>query len=236
MAVSIGAVRARLADAADLDSVLPVLSSARADSPLGPQFIAPEVAGLDSQLAAWFEMPESRLVIAESDGATVGIALVQLVSPGLLCDVPYTQIEALYVDAEHRRRGVGRALLHQCAVLAARHGADRMITAPLTGARSEQRFLAGLGFLPAGARRVAETASLLRRLEPNGTPSRERRPRGLEELIARRRRSRGLPETPARGMELTALLERSQAESRSRQVKRAVQTRRPDSSATTAIS
>ncbi|UFU04413.1 GNAT family N-acetyltransferase [Ruania suaedae] len=236
MTVSFATVRARLAAVEDLPSVLPVLRSAREDSPLGPQFVAPEVAGLDSHLAAWFEMPESRLVLAESDGVTVGVALMQCLPPGLLCDVAYARIEAVYVDAAHRRRGVGRALLHQGAIEAARCGAERIVTSPLTGARSEQRFLAGLGFLPAGARRVAETASLLRRIDPAATPVRARRPRGLEELIARRRRSRGLPETPARGVDLGALVERSQAESRSRQVSRAVQTRRPDSSSSTAIS
>ncbi|UFU08105.1 GNAT family N-acetyltransferase [Ruania halotolerans] len=227
---------ARLAESSDLAAVLTLLQLARADSPLGPQFVAPETAGLEAHLRAWFEMPESRLVVAEADTELIGLALLQCISPGLLCDVPYVQVEALYVHSAHRRRGAGRVLMQHSAIEAARHGAERIVTVPLTGARSEQRFFSGLGFSAAGARRVAETASVLRRLEMAPATTRERRPRALDELIARRRRSRGLPETPARGVDLTALAERSQAESRITQVNRAVQTRRPDSSSTTAIS
>ncbi|WP_139177667.1 GNAT family N-acetyltransferase [Ruania alba] len=234
--MKLSAVRARLAEPSDLAAVLPLVRSARADSPLGPQFVAPEVAGLETHLRAWFEMPESRLVIAEVDSELIGLALLQCVSPGLLCDVPYLQVEALYVHGDHRRQGAGRALMQQGAIEAARHGAERIVTVPLTGARSEQRFFSGLGFSPAGSRRVAETASVLRRLELAPSATRERRTRGLDELIARRRRSRGLPETPARGVDLTALVERSQAESRSMHVNRAVQTRRSDPSSSTAIS
>src|SRR5699024_12867379 len=83
----------------------------------------------------------------------------------------------------------------------------RVVTMPLTGARSEQRFLSGLSFLPVGSRRIADTGSLLRRLEAR-SQGRARRPRRIEKLIARRRRSRGLPETPPGGAALRRLAER----------------------------
>src|SRR5699024_8741834 len=152
----------------------------------------------------------------------LGFALAQMVPPNLFSDISYVQLEALYVVQGNRRRGAGRLMVHQVALAAARAGAERVVTMPLTGARSEQRFLSGLGFSPAGSRRVAETASLMRRLEPQ-KGMRERRPRALDELIARRRRSRGLPETPAGGVDLSRLADRvSQRESTSMQVNREV--------------
>src|SRR5699024_4686493 len=140
---------------------------------------------------------------------------------------------ALYVRQGMRRSGAGRAMMHQLALRAAGDGAERVVTMPLTGARSEQRFLSGLGFLPVGSRRIADTASLLRRLEthPQG---KARRPRRIEELIARRRRSRGLPETPPGGVDLRRLAEEiSQRDSTNMHVSRQVQTRLPDVSSST---
>ena len=226
------AVTARPATEDDLGAVVPVIQAARADSPLGPQFVAPSTDTLAEQLRTWYGMPGSTLVIAQSEDRVIGFALAQVVPPNLFSDVSYVQLEALYVLQNGRRRGAGRVMVHEVALAAARQNAERVVTMPLTGARSEQRFLSGLGFSPAGSRRVAETASLLRRLETPGV--RERRPRALDELIARRRRSRGLPETPPGGVDLSELADRvTQRESTSMQVSRDVHTRRPDSSSTT---
>ncbi len=227
------AASARPATEDDLEAVVPVIQAARADSPLGPQFVTPASSTLSAQLRTWYGMSGSTLVVAEHEDTVIGFALTQVVPPNLFSDISYVQLEALYVTQGHRRRGAGRLMVHEVALAAARAGAERVVTMPLTGARSEQRFLSGLGFSPAGSRRVAETASLLRRLDP---PSglRERRPRALDELIARRRRSRGLPETPPGGVDLSRLAERvSQRDSTSMQVNRDVHTRRPDSSSTT---
>lgn len=228
------AVTARPGTEDDLDAVIPVIQAARADSPLGPQFVAPATDTLAEQLRTWYGMPGSTLVIAQSDDRVIGFALAQVVPPNLFSDVSYVQLEAMYVMQARRRRGAGRVLVHEVTLAAARQNAERVVTMPLTGARSEQRFLSGLGFSPAGSRRVAETASLLRRLDPPPLGVRERRPRALDELIARRRRSRGLPETPPGGVDLSRLAERvSQRESTNMQVNRDVQSRRPDSSSTT---
>lgn len=227
------AASARQANEDDLEGVVPVIQAARADSPLGPQFVDPASSTLSAQLRTWYGMPGSTLVIAEQDQSMIGFALAQMVPPNLFSDISYVQLEALYVVQGNRRRGAGRLMVHQVALAAARAGAERVVTMPLTGARSEQRFLSGLGFSPAGSRRVAETASLMRRLEPQ-KGMRERRPRALDELIARRRRSRGLPETPAGGVDLSRLADRvGQRESTSMQVNREVHTRRPDSSSST---
>src|SRR5699024_3811762 len=152
--------------------------------------------------------------------------------PRVLSDVSYLQLEALYVRQGMRRSGAGRAMMHQLALRAAGDGAERVVTMPLTGARSEQRFLSGLGFLPVGSRRIADTGSLLRRLAAR-SQGQARRPRRIQELIAPRR-SRGLPETPPGGVDLRRLAEEiSQRDSTNMQVSRQVQTRRPDSSSRT---
>ncbi|WP_022916441.1 GNAT family N-acetyltransferase [Ruania albidiflava] len=227
------AASARLATEDDLEAVVPVIQAARADSPLGPQFIAPASSTLSAQLRTWYGMSGSTLAIAEQDKTVTGFALARVVPPNLFSDISHVQLEALYVAQGGRRRGAGRMMVHQVALAAARAGAEWVVTMPLTGARSEQRFLSGLGFSPAGSRRVAETASLLRRLDPPGRV-RERRPRALDELIARRRRSRGLPETPPGGVDLSRLADRvSQRESTSMHVNRDVHTRRWDSSSST---
>ncbi|WP_420114360.1 GNAT family N-acetyltransferase [Pseudactinotalea sp.] len=198
---------ARLARREDIPQVVDLLRLARADSPLGPQLCSPDSETLGEQLAAWCGMPGTHLLVADhGDDVIVGVALTQHVGVNLFSDVAFLQLEALYVDSAHRRHGVGRMLMALAAQVAAEGDASHVVTMPLTGSRSEQRFLSGLGFQPAATRRIAETAVLQRRLEILATP---RRARGIDELIARRRRSRGLPPTPARGLALGGSSRRS---------------------------
>lgn len=228
-----GTVAARPAGEDDLGAVLDIVCDARHDSPLGPPLIGPVTEVVDEHLRAFHAAPDTALVVGESGGEILGFAMATCMRPRVLADVTYLQLEALYVRQGMRRSGAGRAMMHQLALRAAGDGAERVVTMPLTGARSEQRFLSGLGFLPVGSRRIADTASLLRRLEthPQG---KARRPRRIEELIARRRRSRGLPETPPGGVDLRRLAEEiSQRDSTNMHVSRQVQTRRPDSSSRT---
>lgn len=202
-------VQARLAEPEDLDDVIPVLRAVRADSPLGAQIVSPDSGNLQPHLRAWFGQDDSRLVLAEVEDRVIGIALAQVIGVNLFSDVVYLQMEALFVEPGFRRRGAGRALMAQLAVVAARADAEQVVTMSFSGARSEQRFLSGLGFTTVGARRMVETAALLRRLEQQGS-GRDRRGRGLDELIARRRRSRGLPLTPPAGMSLRELADRAE--------------------------
>jgi predicted N-acetyltransferase YhbS len=191
---------ARLIRPGDFPQVVELLRVARAESPLGPQLCSPDSETLSDQLAAWCGMPGANVLVADhADDVVVGAALTQHVDVNLFSDVAFLQLEALFVDPRHRRHGVGRALMALVSQVAVDQGDSHVVTMPLTGSRSEQRFLSGLGFQPAATRRIAETAALQRRLETLAVP---RRARGLDELIARRRRSRGLPPTPARGLAL----------------------------------
>ncbi|MFV0425658.1 MAG: GNAT family N-acetyltransferase [Beutenbergiaceae bacterium] len=179
----------RTVTAQELPQVVSILRAARADSPLGPQLCSPESETLQEQLAAWCSLPGAQLLVAVVADDIVGAALTQRIDANLFSDATFIQLEALYVDAGSRRRGVGRALMHAVAQFAADESASHVVTMPLAGSRSEQRFLARLGFAPVGTRRIAETPALVRRLDAPLTP---RRGIGLEQLIARRRRSRGL--------------------------------------------
>jgi len=189
---------------------------ARADSPLGPQLCSPDSSSLGEQVTVWCTMPGAALLVAEVADDVVGVALTQHVDVNLFADVAYLQLEALFVDPAHRRRGVGRSLMSLVAHVAAESGGSHVVTQPLSGNRSEQRFLSGLGFSPAATRRIVETPMLQRRIDALASP---RRTRGIDELIARRRRSRGLPPTPPSGISLgartgrgTTFVERTSAE------------------------
>jgi N-acetylglutamate synthase-like GNAT family acetyltransferase len=56
------------------------------------------------------QLRDDRLVVAESDGAVVGLAQLH-VAPSLEHDRPAANLAALVVDEAHRGHGVGRALV-----------------------------------------------------------------------------------------------------------------------------
>ncbi|MFV0253649.1 MAG: GNAT family N-acetyltransferase [Beutenbergiaceae bacterium] len=190
-------VSVAVASAEDFPHIVTVLRAARADSPLGHQLCSPESNTLQHQLGAWCALPGTCLLAAWLGDDVVGAALVQRIEANLFSDVTFVQLEALYVDAGSRRRGVGRALMHAVADIAVQGDASHVVTMPLAGSRSEQRFLSRLGFAPVGTRRIVETPALARRLETLAVP---RHAKGLEQLIALRRRSRGLAPTPDSGI------------------------------------
>lgn len=220
------AVKARPAVPADIGNLVALCLEARSESAVHAQLCSSSDVVLHEQLGAVFALPDMHLVVVDLDGGLVGFALARVVLPGLFCDVGWLQVEALYVAPAHRRRGAGHALMAALAELARSENAERVVAMPLTGARSEQRFLARLGFAAAAAHRIAETAALARRMEAECRPGGgRRRAQGLESLIAERRRNRtrsvGAQAAPAG------------TESSSMHVRRAVHTRPPDSSVTT---
>lgn len=211
---------ARRADPADLDAVVDLCLAARAETALTAQVCSPSRETIRTQLATVFDLADMRLLVAELDGVRVGFALARVIQPGLFSDAAWMQVEALFVDERQRRRGAGHALMAELGRLAVAEGAERVVTVPLTGSRSEQRFLARLGFAAAAAHRIVDTTSLVRRLELETVPRERRRPRGLENLIATRRRTR---EVDAVQEELPLGVG---VASSSTQVSRAVQSRR----------
>ncbi|MFN8077432.1 MAG: GNAT family N-acetyltransferase [Kineosporiaceae bacterium] len=121
------------------------------------------------------------VLLARTEGEAVGFAVLRTASLNPLAPTPVVQVEQLFVSAEARRRGVGRALVAATASAADRAGVDQVVCNVVPGARATHRFWARLGFAPMVVRRGTSVAALRRRLVSEG-----RRP-VLEDVLARRR-------------------------------------------------
>ncbi|GIJ00440.1 ribosomal protein S18 acetylase RimI-like enzyme [Sediminihabitans luteus] len=179
----------RRAEVDDLSALIPICLEARAESGAGIQLSTAEERGVLRHLQLLVSLPGGEVLVAYDDGAVVGFLLLRTVTSAILVDAPTVYVEAVYVQSDARRRGVGHALLAAVAEIADHEGAADVYAVPLPGARGVQRFLARLGFAPAGGHRVVATPVLQRRLATDAAPSR-RSTRSLEDLIARRRRAR----------------------------------------------
>lgn len=173
----------------DVDRVLDLVLTARAESSVGSQVCTAERDQLAQQLGTLTAVPGGTVLVAVSAADVVGLLLGRLTLPNLFTDRTSLAVDAVYVAPAHRRRGVGHALMLGATELAVAAGAEHVYVAPLPGARGMQRFFVQLGFAPAAGHRVATTAALHRRLT-HDAPVARRSPRRIEDLIARRRESR----------------------------------------------
>ena len=132
------------------------------------------------RLLALVDNPLARVVVAEDrTGRIVGMALLAAEQFGEFFEVAAVHLSHLVVHADHRRRGVGRALLSAAASFAEESGVEQMVVSVPPSLREAHRFFARLGFVPLVSRRVATVAVLRRRLG-DGQGSR------LDSLIRRR--------------------------------------------------
>ena len=194
-------------------------------------------------LGALASAPGAVVLVARTDDGLVGLLLGRLLGPNVFTDEVNLAVEVVYVDGEHRRRGVGHALMLAAVELALANGAENVYGAPIPGARGVQRFFVRLGFAPAASHRVIPVAMLHRRL--TSEVARRGGSRRREDVIARRRQSRdaavgsagvasgALGPAGAAGRSDVSGLWASPRTVISRQVSRAVQIRREVSSSTT---
>ncbi len=126
-----------------------------------------------------------RLVVAELDGAVVGMACLcpEVLVP--LEDDVALKVPYLHVSSAARRRGVGSALLDEAAEHAADIGAADVVVSVPPSLREANRFYARLALAPVVAQRGATTLALRRRLGGDLGPA-------PTDVLARRRRARGL--------------------------------------------
>jgi ribosomal protein S18 acetylase RimI-like enzyme len=75
----------------------------------------------------------------------VGFAALRVV-PYLSDDVPYAELTELYVEAAHRRQGVGRALLERASGIARERGAAELLLQTGLENRAAQAFYRAIGF------------------------------------------------------------------------------------------
>ncbi len=225
----------RAATPDDLDGLVALSLEARSELQVGSQLCTDDPQRLRDQLVMLMTAPGGSILVGMLDDEVAGLMLARVVGPGPFSDAVVLSLEALYVRADARRRGLGHALLVAAAALAEEVGATEVYASPLPGARGMHRFLARIGFAPAAAHRVVTTSTLQRRLaqDPSvvlGVVTGRVPRKHLEDLIARRRQARA---AQGDGDAAPAQAARQVRTSMSMQVNRAVQTRRPSSSSTT---
>ncbi|MDR0482862.1 MAG: GNAT family N-acetyltransferase [Cellulomonadaceae bacterium] len=148
-----------------------------------------------------FRAAQGSILCAHHEGHLTGFIMTRTVGPYLFAESPGVVIDALYVDAEYRRQGVGVALIHAIAAAADEAGAPFVYGASSSSDRAMQRFLGQLGFAPVAGHRVVATAVLMQNLADDanpairaaaqrGKPAKMRSRSPLEELVARRRKAR----------------------------------------------
>jgi GNAT superfamily N-acetyltransferase len=111
--------------------------------------LADRATGTEEALARHLfgERPAAEAVVAEVDGEAAGFALFFTTFSTFLCR-PGIWLEDLFVRPEHRRAGVGRALLRHVAELAVERDCGRMEWSALDWNEPALDFYAGLGAEP----------------------------------------------------------------------------------------
>ncbi len=134
-------------------------------------------------------------VLPTDDGeAGVGLAVLGLDPLSLVLGTPQVTVDTFVVHREHRRSGVGAALLAAAVSYAAENGASYVVAAVAQEA-DRQRFFARMGFAPLTTRRIASVPALNRSIS-----AWKRRRLGVLPLPRRvpaMARRRGLPPLPS---------------------------------------
>lgn len=134
---------------------------------------------------------------AEETEIGVGLAVLGLDPLSLVLGTPQVTVESFVVHREHRRSGVGAALLTEAVAFARASGAAYVVAA-VAQETDRQRFFARMGFAPLTTRRIASVSTLGRSLS-----AWQRRRLGIIPLprrvpgIARRRAVPPLPSATA---------------------------------------
>ncbi|WP_337060612.1 GNAT family N-acetyltransferase [Kineococcus sp. G2] len=173
-------VLVREAALTDVDTLMRLYASARFDA---GQLRAP-VDHVRTRLVRALDEGTARVLLATVAGEPAGYALLTRAQLLPLAGRTGPSVEHVHVVPEHRRRGVGRALLRRAVLLAEAEGAEQLACTALPGDRDYTRYLTRLGFAPVVVRRAAPLTVLRRRLALDGPAGATADPRGV---VARRR-------------------------------------------------
>jgi len=108
--------------------------------------------------------PEQRLVVAEVEGEVVGVAYLVRAPLSPIHEETTVRVGHLFVNAEHRGRGVGRAMLSVATAWADEKQASHLLINVSAAARDANRFLARLGLSSIATVRAAPVPALQQRL------------------------------------------------------------------------
>jgi GNAT superfamily N-acetyltransferase len=135
-------VKIRDVEAPDVAAVVRLLTQ------LGYPADAPAVA---RRLERLTESDSDRLFVAEVDGEVVGLAGLH-VSPSVEYDAPAAKVSAIVVDEDHRRLGIGEALLQAVELDARERGCGLLFLTTAHRRRDAHEFYRRLGFEQTGFR------------------------------------------------------------------------------------
>lgn len=135
----------RSAREADLPRLIELLAQLSLDEPR-EDFSNPRPAPYDAALAEILADPRQDILVAEADGAVIGMLLFIRIPNLSHVGRPYAMVEDVVVDEPFRGSGHGEALMRQ-AIEMAREGGCYKLTFTSNKARSEaHRFYRRLGF------------------------------------------------------------------------------------------
>jgi ribosomal protein S18 acetylase RimI-like enzyme len=110
------------------------------------------------------QVPGERLVVAEYDGSFAGAVYLKAATYSPLNPEPVLQVHNAAVVPDHRRRGIGRALLEAAVTWAEELGVGHVATAAASGSREANRFMARLALGPQAVLRMAPTPAVRAKL------------------------------------------------------------------------
>lgn len=134
---------------------------------------------------------DMRIVVAEYGGEFAGAVLLQVATVSPLNLTPVVHIVSPTVLVDHRRRGVGRALVEAGVAFAEEHDVPQVSTASLSTSRDANRFMARLGLATRASLRIAPTSAVRARITAmRPTMARAQGRQQLTHVLAARRSMR----------------------------------------------
>lgn len=160
-------LRVRPATADDIASLVDLVRSVDTGTGVfsGRPLQDPSVEHLTERFEQILAEPDRVLLIAADDsGAVAGMLAARQDAVGAIDLTPVLHVTHLMVAPDHRRRGIGRALLSGAVQLAEEQGFEHLLATAAAGSREGNRYLARIGFAPLVVHRIAPTTALRRSL------------------------------------------------------------------------
>lgn len=130
--------RVRVATPADAKALLPLFRAF-----YGDHLESTTAAAVRRNLEASASV--DTVLVALVDGRPAGFASLRLI-PQIETDRMHAELSDLYVDGSHRRRGLGRLLMHAAEGLARRRGAHRVVLTVGLENEAARAFYRALGY------------------------------------------------------------------------------------------